>query len=56
MRTGFTHSTGIDVDDFGGDFIAAAASIDGVTALSPVQGFPQNGTIADPNFVAYPDG
>jgi glycerophosphoryl diester phosphodiesterase len=46
---------GIDVDDFGGDFVAAAASIDGVTALSPVQGFPQNGTISDPNFVPYPD-
>jgi glycerophosphoryl diester phosphodiesterase len=46
---------GIDVDDFGGDFVAAAASIDGVTALSPVQGFPQNGTISDPGFVPYPD-
>jgi glycerophosphoryl diester phosphodiesterase len=46
---------GIDVDDFGGDFVAAAASIDGVTALSPVQGFPQNGTISDPAFVPYPD-
>lgn len=46
---------GIDVDDFGGDFVAAAASIEGVTALSPVQGFPQNGTISDPGFVPYPD-
>ncbi len=46
---------GIDVDDFGGDYVAAAASIDGVTALSPVQGFPQNGTISDPAFVPYPD-
>jgi glycerophosphoryl diester phosphodiesterase len=46
---------GIDVDDFGGDFVAAAASIEGVTALSPVQGFPQNGKISDPNFVPYPD-
>jgi glycerophosphoryl diester phosphodiesterase len=46
---------GIDVDDFGGDFVAAAASIDGVTALSPVQGFPQNGVISDPGFVPYPD-
>ena len=34
---------GIDVDDFGGDWIAAAASIDGVVAVSPVQGFPQDG-------------
>jgi glycerophosphoryl diester phosphodiesterase len=46
---------GIDADDFGGDFVAAAASIDGVTALSPVQGFPQNGKISDPGFVPYPD-
>jgi glycerophosphoryl diester phosphodiesterase len=46
---------GIDADDFGGDFVAAAASIDGVTALSPVQGFPQNGTISDAAFVPYPD-
>ena len=46
---------GIDADDFGGDFVAAAASIEGVTALSPVQGFPQNGTISDPAFVPYPD-
>jgi glycerophosphoryl diester phosphodiesterase len=46
---------GIDVDDFGGDFVAAAASIDGVTALSPVQGFPQNGKISDLAFVPYPD-
>lgn len=46
---------GIDVDDFGGDLVAAAASIDGVTALSPVQGFPQGGTVSDPDFVPYPD-
>ena len=46
---------GIDVDDFGGDFVSAAASIDGVTALSPVQGFPQAGVISDPDFVPYPD-
>jgi len=46
---------GIDVDDFGGDFVSAAASIDGVTALSPVQGFPQGGAISDPDFVPYPD-
>lgn len=46
---------GIDVDDFGGDYVAAAASIEGVTTLSPVQGFPQGGTISDPTFVPYPD-
>lgn len=46
---------GIDADDFGGDFVAAADSIDGVTALSPVQGFPQNGTVGDGTFHPYPD-
>ena len=46
---------GIDVDDFGGDWIAAAASIDGVVAVSPVQGFPQDGAIGDPGFVPFPD-
>jgi glycerophosphoryl diester phosphodiesterase len=46
---------GIDVDDFGGSFVAAAASIEGVTAVSPVQGFPQGGAISDPGFVPYPD-
>ncbi|MGW2160340.1 glycerophosphodiester phosphodiesterase family protein [Nonomuraea sp. NPDC001699] len=44
---------GIDADDFGGDFVSAAASIPGVTALSPVYGFPQNGTISDPAFRFY---
>jgi glycerophosphoryl diester phosphodiesterase len=46
---------GIDIDDFGGDLVAAVASIDGVTALSPVQGFPQGGRVSDPDFVPYPD-
>ncbi|WP_238013352.1 glycerophosphodiester phosphodiesterase family protein [Dactylosporangium sp. AC04546] len=46
---------GIDADDFGGDFVRAAASIPGVTALSPVYGFPQNGKIGDPNFRFYVD-
>lgn len=46
---------GIDADDFGGDFVRAAASIPGVTALSPVYGFPQNGTISDPGFRFYVD-
>ncbi|MFZ2260280.1 MAG: glycerophosphodiester phosphodiesterase family protein [Luteococcus japonicus] len=44
---------GIDADDFGGDFVKAAASIEGVTALSPVYGMPQNGKISDPNFSLY---
>uniref|UniRef100_A0AAU3H6T3 Glycerophosphodiester phosphodiesterase family protein n=1 Tax=Streptomyces sp. NBC_01401 TaxID=2903854 RepID=A0AAU3H6T3_9ACTN len=46
---------GIDADDYDGDFVRAAASIAGVTALSPNYGFPQDGTIADPDFRFYPD-
>lgn len=45
---------GIDADDFGGDFVAAAASIEGVTALSPNYGFPQNGTVGQTGFRFYP--
>ncbi|MEU9824209.1 glycerophosphodiester phosphodiesterase family protein [Micromonospora chersina] len=46
---------GLDADDFGGDFVQAAAAIPGVTTLSPNYGFPQNGTVADPAFRFYPD-
>ncbi|MEU6414107.1 glycerophosphodiester phosphodiesterase family protein [Microbispora sp. NPDC046933] len=46
---------GLDADDFGGDFVKAAAAIPGVTALSPVYGFPQNGKIGDPGFRFYVD-
>ncbi|WP_413249877.1 glycerophosphodiester phosphodiesterase family protein [Sinomonas flava] len=46
---------GIDADDFGGDFAAAAASIEGVTALSPNYGFPQNGAVGQAGFRFYPD-
>ncbi|MEU0126584.1 glycerophosphodiester phosphodiesterase family protein [Streptomyces sp. NPDC006289] len=46
---------GVDADDYDGDFVRAAASIPGVTALSPNYGFPQNGTVADPDFRFYPD-
>lgn len=46
---------GIDVDDFGGSFVAAADSIEGVTTLSPVQGTPQGGKVGDGSFVPYPD-
>ena len=45
---------GIDADDFGGDFVAAAAAIEGVTALSPNYGFPQSGKVGDPGFRFYP--
>ncbi|MEU6431593.1 glycerophosphodiester phosphodiesterase family protein [Microbispora sp. NPDC046973] len=46
---------GLDADDFGGDFVKAAAAIPGVTALSPVYGFPQNGKVSDPGFRFYVD-
>jgi glycerophosphoryl diester phosphodiesterase len=46
---------GLDADDFGGDFVQAAAAIPGVTALSPVYGFPQNGKVSDPGFRFYVD-
>ncbi len=46
---------GLDVDDFGGDFVRAADAVPGVTTLSPNYGFPQNGKIGDPGFRLYPD-
>ncbi|GAA4607850.1 glycerophosphoryl diester phosphodiesterase [Actinoplanes octamycinicus] len=44
---------GLDADDFGGDFVRVAAAVPGVRALSPVYGFPQNGTVGDPDFRFY---
>jgi glycerophosphoryl diester phosphodiesterase len=43
---------GIDVDDFGGSLVAAAASF-GADAISPVHGFPQNGKVTDPGYEPY---
>ncbi|WP_299954384.1 glycerophosphodiester phosphodiesterase family protein [uncultured Modestobacter sp.] len=43
---------GIDIDDFGGDLVAAAHSF-GADAISPVQGDPQSGSINDPGFRPY---
>jgi glycerophosphoryl diester phosphodiesterase len=43
---------GIDIDDFDGDPIAAIKSFH-ADAFSPVHGFPQNGTVNDPNYVPY---
>jgi len=43
---------GIDIDDFGGDPIAAIDSF-GAAAWSPVQGRPQGGSVNDPGFVPY---
>lgn len=45
---------GLDVDDFGGDPVAAIASF-GASAWSPVQGNPQGGAIGDGTFVPYVD-
>jgi len=43
---------GIDIDDFGGDLVAATHSF-GADAISPGQGDPQNGGINDPGFRPY---
>jgi len=43
---------GIDIDDFGGDLVAAAHSF-GADAISPVHGSPQNGKVTDENYVPY---
>ena len=43
---------GIDIDDFGGDPIAAVDSF-GADAFSPVHGTPQNGGVDDPGYVPY---
>ncbi|MDP4171513.1 MAG: glycerophosphodiester phosphodiesterase family protein, partial [Bacillota bacterium] len=43
---------GIDIDDFGGDMVAAAHSF-GADAISPVHAFPQNGKVTDANYVPY---
>ena len=43
---------GIDIDDFGGDLVAAVASFD-ADALSPVHGNPQNGKVGDAGYAPY---
>jgi glycerophosphoryl diester phosphodiesterase len=43
---------GIDVDDFGGSLVAAAASF-GADAISPVHGNPQDGKVGDPSYRPY---
>ncbi|MDA0563267.1 glycerophosphodiester phosphodiesterase [Streptomonospora sp. S1-112] len=45
---------GIDIDDFDGDPVAAVDSF-GADAFSPVHGFPQNGTVGDPDYRLYVD-
>jgi len=43
---------GIDIDDFGGDLVAAVASFD-ADAISPVHGNPQNGKVGDAGYTPY---
>jgi glycerophosphoryl diester phosphodiesterase len=43
---------GIDIDDFGGDPVAAIRTF-GASAFSPVHGFPQNGKVTDPTYRPY---
>ncbi|HEY0359490.1 MAG TPA: glycerophosphodiester phosphodiesterase family protein [Mycobacteriales bacterium] len=43
---------GLDIDDFGGDLVRAAASF-GADAISPVHGDPQGGTVTDPGYRPY---
>jgi glycerophosphoryl diester phosphodiesterase len=43
---------GIDIDDFGADPIRAIKTF-GATTFSPVHGFPQGGSVADPGYRPY---
>ncbi|MFC7328320.1 glycerophosphodiester phosphodiesterase family protein [Marinactinospora rubrisoli] len=43
---------GIDIDDFGGDPVAAVDSF-GADGYSPVHGTPQDGAVADPDYRPY---
>ncbi|WP_223114702.1 glycerophosphodiester phosphodiesterase family protein [Lolliginicoccus suaedae] len=43
---------GLDIDDFAGDLVAAAASI-GAAAISPVHGFPQDGAVTDEDYEPF---
>jgi glycerophosphoryl diester phosphodiesterase len=43
---------GLDIDDFGGNLVRAAASF-GADAISPVHGFPQDGKVSDPDYRPY---
>ena len=44
---------GIDIDDFGGSLVAAAASF-GADAISPVHGNPQDGAVGNPTTAPTP--
>jgi glycerophosphoryl diester phosphodiesterase len=43
---------GIDIDDFDGNLVRAAASF-GADAISPVHGFPQDGAVGDEDYEPY---
>ncbi|WP_167177756.1 glycerophosphodiester phosphodiesterase [Saccharomonospora amisosensis] len=43
---------GLDIDDFGGSPVRAVRSF-GASALSPVHGNPQGGTVSDPDYVPF---
>ncbi|MFC4005361.1 glycerophosphodiester phosphodiesterase [Prauserella oleivorans] len=43
---------GLDIDDFGGSPVRAVTSF-GASALSPVHGNPQGGTVNDPDYVPF---
>jgi glycerophosphoryl diester phosphodiesterase len=43
---------GIDIDDYGGDPVRAAASL-GADAVSPVHGAPRTGSVLDPGYRPY---
>ena len=43
---------GLDIDDFGGDVVAAAHSF-GAEAVSPIHGSPSGATVTDPSYRPY---
>ena len=43
---------GLDIDDFGGDVVAAAHTF-GAAAVSPVHGSPSGATVTDPSYRPY---
>ncbi|GAA3460426.1 glycerophosphodiester phosphodiesterase [Saccharothrix longispora] len=52
LRPGSPWTGGLDLADFGGSVVEAVESF-GASALSPVHGNPQNGTVGDPGYVPF---
>ncbi|GAA1266403.1 glycerophosphodiester phosphodiesterase [Saccharothrix xinjiangensis] len=52
LRPGSPWTGGLDLADFGGSVVKAVKSF-GASALSPVHGNPQNGTVDDPGYVPF---